>query len=178
MTLIQTNFPWTPFMSVPGTSVDFFLVGLVGFLLYTFANRSGRASKPPCVNPSSIWDFRNSRKKLEFVQNSKGLLHKGQDAFRGRPFRVTSERGDVTVLPYDTAHDIRNEHSLSFDLAVYDVRTPIPCAPCVYYRKDPILLTTHVFTACRTSMDISLVSNLCWRRRTDSNQCEWFRCAS
>ena len=109
-------------MMIPGTSVDFFLVGLVGLLLYSFTNRNCRSNKPPCVNPSSLWDSRHSRQKLEFVQNSKGLLHKGQEAFKGRPFRVKSERGDVTVLPYGMAHEIRNENSLSFDLAVYDVR--------------------------------------------------------
>ncbi|KAI3393843.1 hypothetical protein diail_3570 [Diaporthe ilicicola] len=104
----------------PGTSVDLLVLTVVGLLLYTFANRYGEFSKPPCVNPSKVWDFRKSRQKLEFVRNSKGLLHKGQEAFKGRPFRVKSERGDVTVLPYDMAHGIRNEHSLSFDLAVYD----------------------------------------------------------
>lgn len=110
-------------MMVPGTSVDFFFLAVVGLLLYAFANRNGRISKPPCVNPSNMWDLRHSRQKLEFVHNSKGLLHKGQEAFKGRPFRVRSERGDVTVLPYDMAHQIRNEDSLSFDLAVYDVST-------------------------------------------------------
>lgn len=107
-----------------GISVNIFVLAMLGLLLYTFTNRNDRVSKPPCVNPSNIWDFRRSRQKLEFVQNSKGLLHKGQQTFKGRPFRVKSERGDVTILPYDMAHGIRNEPSLSFDLAVYDVSRP------------------------------------------------------
>lgn len=131
-------------MTAHGTAVEFFLVGLAGFLLYSFANRAGRSSrKPPCVNPSSVWDSRHSRQKLEFVQDSKGLLHKGQEAFKGRPFRVKSERGDVTVLPYDMAHEIRNEHSLSFDLAVYDVSIhPTPVVPEPHSNK---VIADHTF---------------------------------
>ncbi|KAK2595837.1 hypothetical protein N8I77_013630 [Diaporthe amygdali] len=117
---IQDWFDTSPVHFATDDSMPFLLVSLMTLLLYVFANSNGRGSKPPLVNPPKWLDIRQSQAKLEFVKNSKELLRKGKEAFRGKPFRVRSERGDVTVLPFDMAHSMRNEHKLSFDRAVYD----------------------------------------------------------
>lgn len=104
-----------------GPEISYLLVPLVTVLLYILANLIRQRSKPPLINPPKLLDLRQSRPKLEFLKNSKELLLRGKEIFKGRPFRVRSERGDVTVLPYEMAHDMRNEHNLSFDRAVYDV---------------------------------------------------------
>ncbi|KAH7081737.1 GA14-synthase [Paraphoma chrysanthemicola] len=59
------------------------------------------------------------RAKLYFLQNAQRILSERLKKMPGKPFRVVADIGEVTILPPEYAHEIRNDERFSFTKAAY-----------------------------------------------------------
>ncbi|KAF7552407.1 hypothetical protein G7Z17_g4367 [Cylindrodendrum hubeiense] len=70
----------------------------------------------PCLNPDNRPKIfgRNQTILKTFAANAREILAQGRKMFAGQPFKVTTDSGEIVVLPPQFINDIRNEPKLSF----------------------------------------------------------------
>ncbi|RYP80555.1 hypothetical protein DL769_002403 [Monosporascus sp. CRB-8-3] len=88
--------------------------------LLTCIFHMSKTSELPLVNPKKKFEFGNTKRKREFMQNAEQILAKGQKEAPGKPFRTISDSGETLVLPGKYANEIRNNHNLSFTKLIYE----------------------------------------------------------
>ncbi|KAE9566254.1 Cytochrome P450 monooxygenase eqxH [Colletotrichum fructicola] len=68
----------------------------------------------PEINPLKPFEFTNSRRMTEFVQQSKDIFLHATATFGKNPYRLYSEWGASVVLPADFIHELRSDPRLDF----------------------------------------------------------------
>ncbi len=101
---------------------------LFALLFYSF---HGPKSGTPHLNPRGLLELTGNRSKQEFVLGAREMLHAWFSTHPSKPIRVTSDFGEVTVLPPEMANAIRNDDRLSFSSWISKVCCPCPSLPCV-----------------------------------------------
>ncbi|KAH6625515.1 cytochrome P450 [Boeremia exigua] len=91
---------------------------LVAIFTYIFLSDSA-SKQPPLVNQASSL-FSLGRTKRAFLTSSKDILDKARTLYPAQPYRVTSDLGEVLVLPPELADEIRNNPKLSLATATYN----------------------------------------------------------
>ncbi|KAF1921226.1 cytochrome P450 monooxygenase [Ampelomyces quisqualis] len=71
------------------------------------------------VNGKTAFELFNRRSKANFVKNAYGIISDRLQKVPGKPFRVLADVGEVTILPPEYAHQIRNDERFSFTKAAY-----------------------------------------------------------
>ncbi|KAJ3533613.1 hypothetical protein NM208_g7907 [Fusarium decemcellulare] len=92
------------------------VVALLVIVLISVAS-SSRKKEVTIVNPPA-WFEPRLYKQLGFVKHGLEIMDNARQRFSGKPFRVLTETGEVTVLAPTFAHEIRNHPSLNFRSAV------------------------------------------------------------
>lgn len=78
----------------------------------------------PEINPLKPFEFTNSRRMTEFVQQSKDIFLRATATFGKNPYRLYSEWGASVVLPADFIHELRSDPRLDFITPASDVIQP------------------------------------------------------
>lgn len=68
----------------------------------------------PHLNRPPKMDLFGQKTKKHFVSNARSLMAEGRRLFKGRPYRMFTDLGDLIVIPTQLIDDVRNEPSLSF----------------------------------------------------------------
>lgn len=83
------------------------------------------SSKIPIVNDRKLFDFSGTKACNEFALHSRQIFEKGLRDFPDKPFRVYTETGLMTILPFSLANEVRNDHRLSFAKHTEKVVNPV-----------------------------------------------------
>ncbi|KAF2963565.1 hypothetical protein GQX73_g10018 [Xylaria multiplex] len=91
-----------------------YLVGFISVMSTAYAWSISNASlkKLPCVNPPNF--FSNAQAKRQFRDSAKDMLQKARKQYPNRPYRMTTDYGEVVVLQSEWFDEIRNNPHLSF----------------------------------------------------------------
>ncbi|WYZ43563.1 hypothetical protein EsH8_VI_001262 [Colletotrichum jinshuiense] len=93
------------------------LLAVVSFFAAPIRNRLRSVEIYPVVNTT----------KEEYLKGAKALLARGAEEYGGKPFRVYTGQGTLTVLAPEFVHDVKNDDRLSsteFLLAYWQAGTP------------------------------------------------------
>ncbi|KAL2881477.1 hypothetical protein SGCOL_003043 [Colletotrichum sp. CLE4] len=90
------------------------LLFVVLTLTLTYVSIPGRHDHLPHINRPPTWDFFGRKTKQHFVMNARSLMKNAREAFKGKPYRMFTDVGDLIVIPSQHADEIRNERSLDF----------------------------------------------------------------
>lgn len=105
--------------SIYSSLVFLICIVIAYLLLYT------ESTEIDLVNNKSILDIWSFHVKANFVRNAYDIITERLKAAPGKPFRVTADVGEVTILPPEYAHEIRNDERFSFTKAAYPVNVDI-----------------------------------------------------
>ncbi|KAL1858064.1 hypothetical protein VTK73DRAFT_7969 [Phialemonium thermophilum] len=98
--------------------VEYLCVGIFAgvSLLLLFSSISHRSLKPdtPHLNPKGRFELTKTRAKKLFISRSREMLGAWFSANPDKAVRLTTDVGEVTVLPPHLANEIRNDQRLSF----------------------------------------------------------------
>ncbi|KAK1723101.1 cytochrome P450 [Colletotrichum acutatum] len=100
------------------------LLFVVLSLTLAYVSIPGRHDHLPYINRPPKWDFLGQKTKQHFVSNARSLMANAREAFKGKPYRMFTDLGDLIVIPAQHADEIRNERSLNFLDAFVDNFTP------------------------------------------------------
>lgn len=76
------------------------------------------------VNPPTWREF-YAQKQLDWLKNGLELMSRSRSKLKGKPYRVITELGEMTVLPSGSGEWLKAEPSMNFRLAVSDVSIPL-----------------------------------------------------
>ncbi|KAF2129175.1 GA14-synthase [Dothidotthia symphoricarpi CBS 119687] len=71
------------------------------------------------VNGKGAFELTDVRVKKDFVRNAYKIITDRLNSVPGKPFRVIADIGEVTILPPEYAHEIRNDVNFSFTKAAF-----------------------------------------------------------
>ncbi|KAI0441437.1 cytochrome P450 monooxygenase [Xylaria telfairii] len=101
---------WSPraLLSVPH------VLGIILVLstAYAWATSNPSLKKLPYVNPSNF--FSKAQVKREYRDSANDITAKARKEYPNRPYRMTTEYGEVVMLQSESFHDVRNNPNLSF----------------------------------------------------------------
>ena len=111
--------------SIPSAFIYPLLSSILALML-TFVIRYLQVSRLtlPLINPKKLLELSSYRAKMDFVANAREMMQGGFRLTGNKPFRVIADIGVVTVLPPQSAHEIRNDERLSFIMHTYTVTDP------------------------------------------------------
>ncbi|KAF2186179.1 cytochrome P450 [Zopfia rhizophila CBS 207.26] len=113
---INLNTPWLDLTSPPNHAINpvvyFFLMCLLFLIAYSLQDAG--CTNFPIINEKRLLEFSDSRVKNEFVIHGRRMFETAVRSIPGRPFRIFSDSGLMTVLPPEYANEIRNDNRLSF----------------------------------------------------------------
>ncbi|KAF4852517.1 Cytochrome P450 monooxygenase eqxH [Colletotrichum siamense] len=89
-------------------------------LLLLFKLIPRRHDDIPYINPPPVLDLFGQKTKKHFTSNAGKLMKSGRKLFRGKPYRMFTDLGELVVLPSKYIDDFRNEPGLSFMTAFID----------------------------------------------------------
>ncbi|KAH7389954.1 GA14-synthase [Pyrenochaeta sp. MPI-SDFR-AT-0127] len=94
-------------------------ISLIGIVVLAYL--ALYSEKPPfdLVNGKKTFEISTLRTKKEFMKNAYKIITDRFESVPGKPFRLTSDFGEVTILPPKYAHEIRNDNRFSFTKATY-----------------------------------------------------------
>ncbi|KAK1465171.1 ent-kaurene oxidase [Colletotrichum melonis] len=121
------------------------LLFVVLSLTLAYVSIPGRHDHLPYINRPPKWDFLGQKTKQHFVSNARSLMANAREAFKGKPYRMFTDLGDLIVIPAHHADEMRNERSLDFLEAFVDNFHPdIPGFEAFAFdgRKDQLLHRT------------------------------------
>lgn len=75
----------------------------------------------PLINPRGTFEFTQGRVKQHFVRNGRQLLEKGIAKYHGRPFRIMTDHGMMTVVHPKYTEELRNIPELNHARAIAKV---------------------------------------------------------
>ncbi|KAK0721806.1 putative cytochrome P450 monooxygenase [Lasiosphaeria miniovina] len=125
---VPSSVPWADlaFKSMPDPSakaLPYLITAiLLAFAVYSLSHSSrlGWADDGiPHLNPRGPLEFTDAGPKKQFVAGARQLVAAWFAAHPDRPARMTSDFGDVTLLPPSLANEIRNDDRLSFSRWTY-----------------------------------------------------------
>ncbi|KAL8369611.1 hypothetical protein RB595_000103 [Gaeumannomyces hyphopodioides] len=90
---------------------------------YIFGTKTD--GKVPVVNAPGPFEL-TVQKQFEYVTKGVEYLREGQRRHPGKPFKLVTNIGPVTIFPSDRAEEIKNQKTLSFRRAVSHI---VPFAP-------------------------------------------------
>ncbi|KAJ3940979.1 uncharacterized protein N0V96_008854 [Colletotrichum fioriniae] len=90
------------------------LLFVVLSLTLAYISIPGRHDHLPYINRPPKWDFLGQKTKQHFVSNARSLMANAREAFKGKPYRMFTDLGDLIVIPAHHADEMRNERSLNF----------------------------------------------------------------
>ncbi|KAK1527088.1 ent-kaurene oxidase [Colletotrichum costaricense] len=96
------------------------LLFVVLSLTLAYVSIPGRHDHLPYINRPPKWDFLGQKTKQHFVSNARSLMANAREAFKGKPYRMFTDLGDLIVIPAHHADEMRNERSLDFLEAFVD----------------------------------------------------------
>lgn len=102
-----------------GYSAIVLAVCVTGAVAYLAQSTSSDAKNFPTINPISGIEIIGKARKDDYARRGYKYFEEGVRKFPGKPFNVWTDFGQVTVLPSQWAHDIRNEPSLHFMKAIH-----------------------------------------------------------
>ena len=105
---------------VKGLSIPLLTTGLLFFVLVVWL-AIHKSEDYPLVNPRGAFEFTQGKVKQDFVRNGLQLLLKGLEKYNGRPFRVMTDHGIMTVLHPKYTHELRNIPELNHAKAIAKV---------------------------------------------------------
>ncbi|KAF5664267.1 hypothetical protein FHETE_7149 [Fusarium heterosporum] len=88
---------------------------VVGLTIWYF---SGDRSQYPLINPRGAFQFTHGKVKQHFIRNGRQLLDSGLEKYNGRPFRVMTDHGMMTVLHPKYTDELRNIPQLNHARAI------------------------------------------------------------
>lgn len=94
------------------------------------------------VNGKKKYELSTSRAKGNFVKNAYSILSQRLQTVPGKPFRVIADVGEVTILPPEYAHEIRNDERFSFTKAAYRVSRENLDLSCELSKTYSVVLCT------------------------------------
>ncbi|KAI0102283.1 cytochrome P450 monooxygenase [Nemania sp. FL0031] len=104
---------WSPQALVSTQSVPYLLgLVLVMFTTYSWATSNASLKKLPYVNPPKL--FSSAQAKREYRDSSKSILQSARKQYPNKPYRMTTEFGEVVMLQSEWFDEIRNTSSLNF----------------------------------------------------------------
>lgn len=104
--------------SIPYLITFLVIVGLTYFV-------TNHGSKIPEINPLQGFELTNSRRITHFVQNSRQLMTKGREEFKGRLWRMYSDWGDVIVVPPEVVNELRSDPRVELQETATDVSSEL-----------------------------------------------------
>ncbi|GAP87065.1 putative cytochrome p450 [Rosellinia necatrix] len=104
---------WIPHALVSTYSIPYYLgIALATLITYAWATSNPSLKKLPHINYSGL--FSDSRAQLEFRYSARTMLQKARKQYPNKPYRMTTEFGEVVMLQSESMDDIRNSPHLSF----------------------------------------------------------------
>jgi len=94
---------------------------MVSILAVTYILLYSKTTVFDLVNGKTGYEISAARAKSNFLRNARKILSDRLNKVPGKPFRVLADIGEVTILPPDYAHEIRNDERFSFTKAAYKV---------------------------------------------------------
>ncbi|KAF3031354.1 hypothetical protein E8E11_000667 [Didymella keratinophila] len=92
---------------------------LFGFLTLVYVILYSEPAPFELVNGRKNFEFSASRSKANFIKNAFDIISNRLERVPNKPFRVLADIGEVTILPPEYAHQIRNDERFSFTKAAY-----------------------------------------------------------
>ncbi|KJZ71278.1 hypothetical protein HIM_09351 [Hirsutella minnesotensis 3608] len=91
-------------------------VALVAFRLYEGRHKS----RFPEANPKQTFSLSTQSRVQDFLSRSREILSSGRARYRGRPYRVFTDMGEMVVIPHRFIDELRNNPSLEFLEVVHE----------------------------------------------------------
>jgi hypothetical protein len=95
------------------------IIFIVAVTTYLVKAKTFNSNNFPIINPSKSLEIFGKARRQEYISKGSSIFNKGVERFPGKPFKVLTESGEITVLPPSWAHEIRNEPNLHFMKAVH-----------------------------------------------------------
>ena len=92
------------------------------FLGIAYLVLHSRTSALDLVNGKGAFELTSVRVKKNFMRDAHKIITERFTRLPGKPFRVIADVGEVTILPPEYAHEIRNDDKFSFTKAAFQVR--------------------------------------------------------
>lgn len=92
-------------------------------VLYTV---SKPGSNLPESNPRHALEVSNVRRIRDFLANPMGLIKAWEAQFGGKPYKLFSEVGEVTMLPVEEVDSIRSDRRFDFRVSSSQVGILVP----------------------------------------------------
>jgi cytochrome P450 monooxygenase-2 len=113
---------WRDYTDMPSGNIAAWVMVTIA-IGFTFFSTSFKRSQFPLVNAPAWWQFR-AQKQYEYLQDGLNILRESREKFKGKPFRILTELGEMIVLPPDSAEAVKSSSDpsgLNFRLAILDV---------------------------------------------------------
>ncbi|KAK7425140.1 hypothetical protein QQX98_000054 [Neonectria punicea] len=94
--------------------LGFTLLSLLAVALAYISLRPHRHSDMPYLNRPAKLDLFGQKTRQHFALNARNLMAEGRRLFKGNPYRLFTDLGDLVVIPSRLVDDVRNEPNLSF----------------------------------------------------------------
>ncbi|KAI0198522.1 cytochrome P450 monooxygenase [Astrocystis sublimbata] len=91
-----------------------YVLGIVLVLstAYAWATSNPTLKKLPLVNPPNL--FSDAEAKRNFRDNANTILQKARKELPKKPYRMTTDYGEIVMLPSEWLNEVRNNPNLSF----------------------------------------------------------------
>lgn len=106
--------------TIPAPAPYFLVAAFVLAALFLFQGQKS-ASNIPHLNPRKALELTDTRTKMDFLFGSRSMLNNWFRDHPGKPARVISDAGEVTILPPHLTNEIRNDPRLSFTRWIFKV---------------------------------------------------------
>ncbi|KAI0599020.1 cytochrome P450 [Biscogniauxia sp. FL1348] len=110
---------WIP-NPVAVQTLPYFVTAILVVIGVMTLGSSRSKSDVPMLNPAKPFSLTYTEAKKIFRNSSIKLLERGKALYSGKPFRMMTDVGEVTVLPHTLADEIRNHPNLSFIKGTYN----------------------------------------------------------
>lgn len=84
----------------------------------------------PLVSKTRLFDIGRFLTIKDFVYHAYDQIHEAQKRFNGKPYRMYTEQGEVTILPHSYANEVKSDPRLSFEGPIRRV-SAFPVARCL-----------------------------------------------
>lgn len=105
-------------------------IGFIGFLSIWLFLSTKRHQTIPLINSPKWFEPTSIRAKLAFTLNARKWLTQGVET--GKPFRVVTDIGELTVLPSRFARELRADPRLDFPTVIKRVMHRPPFSFFIY----------------------------------------------
>ncbi|KAI0483281.1 cytochrome P450 monooxygenase [Xylariaceae sp. FL0804] len=105
---------WSSLLLLSSQPLHYFLATIIvmAAAIYAWTSSTQSLKSLPYVNPPKL--FSNAEARRKFLCSGKDMLKSARKQLPNQPFRLTSDFGEVIMLPSEFVDEVRNHPNLSF----------------------------------------------------------------